>query len=274
MYCLGCVTRPNDDDKTGGASCLVSKIGGKRFGVFPNGPAFTIVKIGPSLSSLFDALGNVIRDMMSKPYLTGRAVVHISGHWPAEEVDRDATNLMQQGIQALLNLKAMVVTHAGAFTEGEQISLKMPADLAKTMDFITAGSVVPFVTAENPWWFGQTIIGTSTGPAVTVSAPGSGFCYSKGTTVRPYTGSGLAGAVMTGLVAYFLAIPDLYRYFMGQPNFALAVKKYVIAMSYPRNGLVNAVWNGLDARDTRTFYNEPGREPWIGIPYPGNLRFQ
>lgn len=61
---------------------------------------------------------------------------------------------------------------------------------------------------------------------------------------------------------------------MAQPNFALAVKQYVIAMSYPRNGLVRAVWNGLDARDTRTVYNEPGGEPWIGIPYAGNPRFQ
>ncbi len=274
IYCLGSITRPNDDDKTGGGSCLVSKIGGKRFGVFPNGPAFTIVKIGPNLSSLFDALGNVIRDMMSKPHLTGRAVVHISRHWPAQEIDRDAINLMQQGIQALLNLKVMVVTHAGTYTEGEQMRLNMPANLASTMDFITAGSVVPFVTPENPWWFGETIIGTLTGPAITVSAPGSGFCYSKGTKVQPYTGSGLAGAVMTGLVAYFLAIPDLYRYFMAQPNFALAVKQYVVGMSYPRNGLVNAVWNGLDARDSRTVYNEPGGEPWIGIPYPGNPRFQ
>lgn len=219
IYCLGCITRPNDDDKAGGGSCLVSKIGGKWFGVFPNGPAFTIVKIAPTLSSFFDALGNVIRDIKSKPYLTGRAVVHISGHWPAEEISRDAINLLQQGIQAVLNLKVMIVTH-------------------------------------------------------TVSAPGSGFCYSKGTTVRPYTGSGLAGAVMTGLVAYFLAIPDLHRYFMAQPNFELAVKQYVIAMSYPRNGHVSAVWNGLDARDTRTVYNEPVGDTWIGLPYTGNPRFQ
>ena len=301
LYCLGYVPQPNEDedDKTGGgggSSCLVSKIGGKKFGVFPNGPAFTIVKIGPNLSSLFDAFGNVIRDRTSKPDLIGRAVVYISGHWrpaaaaPAQEneidLDRDANaiNLMQQAIQALLNLKVMVVTHAGTYnteSQGTQMRLSMPADLASTMDFITAGSVVPFVSPENPWWFGQTIIGTGTGPAVTVSAPGSGFCYSniKGTNKvqpLPYTGSGLAGAVMTGLVAYFLAIPDLYRYFMAQPNFALAVKQYVVAMSYPRrNGLVSAVWNGLDARDTtRTVYNEPGGEPWIGIPYPGNPRFQ
>lgn len=298
LYSLGSVARPNEnieDDKAGGggggsSSCLVSKIGGKRFGVFPHGPAFTIVKIGPNLSSLFDAFGNVIRDRMSKPNLIGRAVVYISAHWPAtqeNDLDRDAINLIQKAIQALLNLKVMVVTHAGTYnTEGTQMRLNMPADLASTMDFITAGSVVPLVTPENPWWFGQTIIGTGTGPAVTVSAPGSGFCYSsssKGTNnkIQPlaYTGSSFAGAVMTGLVAYFLAIPDLYRYFMAQPNFALAVKEYVVAMSYPRNGLVSAIWNGLDARDTRTVYNnEPGpgggEPPWIGIPYPGNPRFQ
>lgn len=112
----------------------------------------------------------------------------------------------------------------------------------------------------------QWIPGTLTGPAVTASVPGSGFCYSKGTNVRPYTGLGLVGAVMIGLVAYFLAIQDLHRYFMAQPNFAFAVKQYVSAMSYPRNGLVTSVWNGLDARETRTVYNQPNGEPWIGIP--------
>lgn len=274
IYGLGCRTRPNDDDKEGHDSCMVSKIGGERFGVFPNGPTFTIVKIGPELSAFFDSLAKVIRDIISKPYLTGRAVVYIPGHWPAREIDTDAITMMQQGIQALLNLKVMIVTHAGGFSEEDQMILNMPADLAKTTDFITAGSVVPFVTPANPSWFGQRIPGTSTGPAVTASAPGSGFCYAKGTTVRPYTGSGLAGAVMAGLVAYFLAIPDLHRHFMAQPNFAFAVKQYVIAMSYPRNGLVASVWNGLDARETRTIYNQPGTEPWIGIPYPGNPRFQ
>ena len=39
---------------------------------------------------------------------------------------------------------------------------------------------------------------------------------------------------MAGLEAYFLAIPDLHRYFMAQPNPAFAVKEYVIAMSEKR----------------------------------------
>ena len=278
IYGLGCRTLPNDDDEEGGSSCVVSKIGGQRFGVFPNGPAFSIVKIGPDLSALFDSLGLVIRDIIRKPYMKGRAVVHISGQWPIKEINRDAINLLQQGIKALLSLKAMIVAPAGSVDEGEQMTPNIPADLAQTTDFIIAGAVVPFETSVNPsWnpaWFGQRIPGTLTGPAVTVSAPGSGFCYAKGTSVKSYTGSGIAAAVMTGLVAYFLAIPDLHRYFMAQPDFGLAVKQYVIAMSYPRNGLVRAVWNGLDARDTRTVYNEPGGEPWIGIPYTGNPRFQ
>lgn len=278
IYGLGCRTQPNDDDKEGSSSCIVSKIGGQRFGVFPNGPAFSIVKIGPDLSALFDSLGLVVRDIIKKPYLRGRAVVHISGQWSIKEINRDVIDVMQQGMEALLNLKAMIVAPAGSFDEGEQMTLNIPADLAQTKDFITAGSVVPVLTRLNPsWnpsWFGQRTPGTLTGPAVTASAPGSGFCYAKGTSAKSYTGSGIAGAVMTGLVAYFLAIPDLHRYFMAQPNFALAVKQYVIAMSYPRNGLVSAVWNGLDARDTRTVYNEPGGEPWIGIPYTGNPRFQ
>lgn len=278
IYGLGCNNQPNDDDNEGISSCMVSKIGGQRFGVFPNGPAFSIVKIGPYLSAFFDSLGLVMRDIIKKPYLRGRAVIHISGQWPIQEIDRDTIDVIQQGMEALLKLKAMIVAPAGSFDEGEEMTLNIPAHLAQTMDFITAGAVIPILTDLNPsWnpsWFGQRIPGTLTGPAVTASAPGSGFCYAKGTSAKSYTGSGIAGAVMTGLVAYFLAIPDLHRYFMAQPNFALAVKQYVIAMSYPRNGLVRAVWNGLDARDTRTVYNEPGGQPWIGIPYKGNPRFQ
>lgn len=149
---------------------------------------------------------------------------------------------MQQAIQALLNLKVMVVTHARSTTyntkgqgQGRRTQMrlsqhnnnnnnnKMRADLASTTDFITAGSVVPFVTPENPWWFGQTIIGTRTGPAVTVSAPRSGFCYYfKGTTnkVQPYTGSGMSCRGRhdwTGGL-FFSPIPDLCRYFMAQPT--------------------------------------------------------
>ena len=278
IYGLGCQTQPNDDDEEGSSSCVVSKIGGRRFGVFPNGPSFSIVKIGPNLSALFDSLSLVIRDLLQKPYLKGRAVVHISGQWPTEEINPDAIGLLQQGINVILSLKVMIVAPAGSFDEGGQMTFNIPADLARALDFIAAGAVVPFITSVNPaWnplWFGQRIPGTIASPAVTVSAPGSGFCYAKGTSAKSYTGSGMAGAVMTGLVAYFLAIPDLHRYFMAQPNFALAVKQYVIAMSYPRHGLDSAVWNGLDARDTRTVYNEPGGEPWIGIPYTGNPRFQ
>lgn len=67
IYGLGCRNRPNDDDNEGMGSCIVSKIGGQKFGIFPNGPAFSIVKIGPDLSALFDSLGLVIRDIMKKP---------------------------------------------------------------------------------------------------------------------------------------------------------------------------------------------------------------
>ena len=86
-------------------------------------------------------------------------------------------------------------------------------------------------------------------------------------------GPSMPAAITAGLVAYFLAIPDLYDYFMAQPNWALAVKQYVVAMSYARHQLVPSVWNGIDREDGKVSYNMPG-DPWIGIPYSGNPRFQ
>lgn len=63
--------------------CLVPKIGGKSYEVFPHSLAFTIMKIKPNWSSLFDVLSNVIRERMSKPNLMGQVVVYCSAHWPA-----------------------------------------------------------------------------------------------------------------------------------------------------------------------------------------------
>ncbi len=134
---------------------------------------------------------------------------------------------------------------------------------------ITVGAVSPLPLpgipygSRYPWSLGS----------VTVNAPGGGFCITTGGKEQPFIGPGMAAAVTTGLIAYFLAIPDLKEYFLAQPNWASAVKRYVVAMSYPRYELAISVWNGLDAKEGKTTHNTPG-DPWIGIPYPGNPRFQ
>ena len=130
---------------------MVSKVGGERFGVFPNGPKFTIVKIGPALSAFFDSLAKVvIRDIRSKLYLTGRAVVHIPGHWPAKEIDRDAVTMMQQGIQALMSLKVMIITNAGSFSEGDQMILNMPRILSLPAPLSLSLQTLPGLDREFP----------------------------------------------------------------------------------------------------------------------------
>lgn len=144
-----------------------------------------------------------------------------------------------------------------------------PASFAGVSDMITVGAVSPLPLpgipygSRYPWSLGS----------VTVNAPGGGFCITTGGKEQPFIGPGMAAAVTTGLIAYFLAIPDLQQYFLAQPNWASAVKRYVVAMSYPRYELAISVWNGLDAKEGKTTHNTPG-DPWIGIPYPGNPRFQ
>lgn len=250
---------------------MASKIGGRRSGVLPGGPVFTIVKIIPTVASFIDSLGAILYDVLfRKPSVVeGRAVVLITGFWLLGLDERYIANVMLYSINTLLNSKVMVVAAAPFGKPGERI-YTWPSSLARVTDMITVGAVTPVTKPAMP--YGSRYPWSIAIDTVTVNAPGEGLCGMKDGTIHPMKGPSIAAAVVTGLIAYFLAIPDLQEYFQAQPDWSIAVKNYVLAMSFPRHELVNAVWNGLDSEASMETYNTPG-DPWIGIPYPGNPRF-
>ncbi|MCJ1342365.1 hypothetical protein MMC31_000547 [Peltigera leucophlebia] len=133
-------------------------------------------------------------------------------------------------INTLLNSKVMIVAAAPFGKPGERI-YTWPSSLARVTDMITIGAVIPVTKPAMPYrsrYHWSVAVDT-----VTVNAPGSGLFIRKDDTIRPLKGPSMAAAVVTVLIAYFLAIPDLQEYFQAQPDWALAVKDYLLAMSFP-----------------------------------------
>lgn len=262
------------DRKDHHGTCIASKIGGLRFGVFKGGPVFTIVKVSASVASLIDVLGKILFDIrdIKKVLVEGRAVVNINSQWALGEDNSEAILQMIMAINAILDFKIMVVTPATTTYFQEVGNDAWPGNIAEAVDFITVGGVAPIEL--NPTTPYGSLVDWAL-PGATVYAPAVGFCVMSANQVdeEAYNGPPMPAAITTRLIAYFLAIPDLYDYFMAQPNWASAVKRYVVAMSYPRHQLVPSVWNGIDWEDEKESYNVPG-DPWIGIPYTGNPRFQ
>lgn len=272
LFGLGTSKRKNDNHPQSHGTCMASKISGRENGVFPGGPVFTIVKTSDTVASFIDALGYILTDVNEKEAsVVGRAVVQISGQWRMRASEVFIMDAMYQGILALLDFKVMVVTATPDISTGKDT---FPASFETISHIITVGAISPLSLpnipygSKYPWSIGSP----------TVNAPGSGFCQitppgGTGRNDQAFMGPAMAAAITTGLVAYFLAIPDLQEYFLTQPDWASALKRYVVAMSYPRYQLVTSVWNGLDSGDGKKIYNTPA-DPWIGIPYPGNPRFQ
>ena len=270
LYGMNARMRKSDNHPDHHGTCMASKIGGPKYGVLQRGLVFTIVKTSDTVASFIDSLGQILGDVNNKKTsVEGRAVVQISGQWHVSKPQESILNPMYQGILALLNSKIMVVSSSPSpeISIGEDT---WPASFSRNSDMITVGAVSPLPLPNIP--YGSRYPWSLAGPE-TVSAPGAGFCKSAGGVEAPLAGPGMAAAVTTGLIAYFLAIPDLQEYLLAQSNWASAVKQYVLAMSYPRYELVISVWNGLDSGERKKRYNTPG-DPWIGIPYPGNPRFQ
>ncbi|MCJ1347953.1 hypothetical protein MMC31_006183 [Peltigera leucophlebia] len=271
FYGIGARMEESDSDPDRHGTCMASKIGGPGYGVLQVGPVFTIIKIIDTVASFLDSLGHILSDVVDKEFsVQGRAVVQISGQWRLKETEAFIVDAIRRGINALLNSKVMVVSPSPSGDSLGTQTETWPASLAAMTDMITVGAVTPIALPGMPYgsrypW--------STSGSVIVNAPGGSLCASIGGSPKPFVGPGMAAAVTTGLIAYFLAIPDLQAYFLAQPNWASAVKQYILAMSYPRHELVTSVWNGLDSADPKLTYNTPG-DPWIGIPYPGNPRFQ
>lgn len=268
LYAGGVRKEESDTDPGGHGTCIFTKIGGRRYGAFKEAE-MVMVKIKPKEASFLSALSKIIldrqKDIDMGNDMRGYFVINISGGW----IHPDGAPLSQLLMDYMQNLavskSAVVVTSAGRDEEnswGEIVH--MPAGLAGSYDIITVGAVDP----EPGPNYGARYAWSRGGDNLAVSGPGRGMCQIPDDKGFQMEGPSIAGAVVTGLVAYFLSIPELNAYFRSQPNLPLAVKEFLQStMSIRRYQAQKSVWNGLDFDDDTLTY-DPGLNPWQYIPTP------
>lgn len=249
-------------------TCLLSKIAGRHFGVVKK-PRLTIVKVIPTLASFMEALLLVFLNLQSSSVTKGWTIVNIAGGFlPSNEGSVD----WQQTLERLriLLINGIVELHGTVVVCSSGADFRNPySDMvhypARIPGIITVGSVLASDPVQPsgggldglrngqrfPWSRGR--------DSVTLNAPGNGFCLYPDYTVRKVQAPSLSSAIVSGLVANLLSLPDLGPYFREQANTPATVAAYLQRFSYKRFQLQESVWNGLDSEQTRLQY-----ENWYG----------
>lgn len=204
-------------------------------------------------------------------------VVHISGGYLPTDGDPDIKRLNDL-IQKLVSQQAVVVTSAGFTTTSTKSTIidHWPAALAETMDILAVGGVQTYPAGQaRKQQYGLIIPGSKGCPALTVSAPGQGYC-AKGTSNSRWAyreswsliWSDFPTAIVSGLVAYLLSIPPLREKLLQKDPLRLprAMKDYLRFMSRVRDvdGLVMSVWNGINGI---TYREGQSYTEWVGLDF-------
>lgn len=266
-------------------TCIAQKIGGVTFGVAKK-VKFVIVTVRPNYASVISALAEVIfyldgvRDSQ-KQKTRGWTVINLRMSFsPQKREEAIISQRFKELLDPLVNdHQAIVVTAAGEEDVGNPSSNKRiktyPAKLSLTHDILVVGAVL---ASQDPSQDGLLYPGSSGfQDGNMVHAPANGLCDHSITIPNgnnPVTkghSSILSTAIVSGLVAYFLSLPDLAnnKFRNGGVNTPAVVIEYLQQMSHSRNGgkgdsaaaAAAAVWNGLDAEDGRVFYKD-----WYGTP--------
>lgn len=284
IYGVGTKKVPRDESPLSEGqvgTCTAQKIGGASHGVADQ-VRFVIVKVNLDVGSMFSGLMDVINDLKVQQgrgnIIRGWTVINMrmvfAPKFGNAKYEADLRTYMETVIQPLVReYEAIVVTSAGqagepvsgAGIEGGFPSVKgYPAKLAASEDIITVGSVVATSGPNN----GVRYSWSAGGSQVTVYAPGNGACVNS-----IVTGDLIATATVSGLVAYYLSLPDLgkrLRKPKGKAGVPRAMKNYLRSMSFRRYvnpsdpaRVEESVWNGLDNDivSVGTSFNQ-----WFGTP--------
>lgn len=267
-------------------TCIAQKIGGVTFGVAKKAK-FVIVTARPNYASVISALAEVIFYLdavrnTQKQKTRGWTVINLRMSFSPKKREEEA--IISQRFKELLeplvqDHQAIVVTAAGeeeVEDPSPNNSIKTyPAKISLTHDILVVGAVL---ASKDPSQNGLLYPGSSNfRDRNMVHAPANGLC-DRGITIpndnNPVTtgrSSILSTAIVSGLVAYFLSLPDLAnnKFRKGGVNTPAVVIEYLQQMSYSRSGgggdlaaaAAAAVWNGLDSEDGREFYKD-----WYGTP--------
>lgn len=164
-----------------------------------------------------------------------------------------------EGLQPLISrlandFQAVIVTSAGFKSEDTFADIDTyPALLSRTNDIITMGNVIASIGPNN----GARYNWSPGGDVLTVSAPGNAACMGLGLVlVVEALGNHILTGIVSGLVAYFLSLPDLGTRLRRKYKTPKAAIDYLRSMWYRRYAAEESVWNGLDSDDPTRWFDE------------------
>lgn len=254
-----------DEEEQGHGSCMISKIRGIMFGVAKK-PKLKIVKTTSKIGSFINALGRVQMDINKNR--ADEVVVYMPYNWnPPDDQDKNPVAVaIKRLLWSLVKSEVVIIVDAGcAHLPGDTESVGIPAAFSLQYNLIAVGAVeagydsisAPYTPyGAKPEWSGGE-------KAITIRASGNGICSQKAGSWGDWEGDGFAGAVVTGLVAYFLSIPVLNRAFRAESSVPKAVRNYLKFMAYDRYPGQASVWNGLNSKDTLEIIDHT---LWLGWP--------
>lgn len=171
-----------------------------------------------------------------------------------KSLNNDVGELLVAGMLPLLkklmiDLQVVVVITAGSEDEPYTDIVTYPAAFAHAIDIITVGSVIAEQGEDN----GKRYPSSPGGEALMISGPGNGRCIGSGSGDRIFNivRHNMATASVAGLVAYFLALPDLGKLLRRNKRTSKNVLDYLQLMSWKRYAAQESVWNGPE-RDILT----------------------
>lgn len=245
-------------------TCVGSKILGRSKGVAKN-VRLVVVKTRPHLVSFANAVAMIIEDIRAtmEPWATsrGRVVVNIRGGYIPRTTQEQITvveGMKRMFRELVVLIQAVVVVSAGENLPGSPPGAidSYPALYSTDFYLLTVGAVI--ASAANPqngqYW------PWSKGPesdlySAKVFAPGDGWCVNHAGVEEWTAGHGISTAIVSGLVAYFLSLPDLSRRLLMKESLPLAVLQFVQRIGHRRAvGGPTSVWNGIDATDSQRLY--------------------
>lgn len=244
-------------------TCIISKLLGQEFGVAKK--AFvTVVKTNPTIASFVDALGRIVsslEDMFLTYHNTkGWTVINMAGQFEYDGVmDWEEFLVLISELQYLIaeietRYQAVMVTSSGTNWKEPYVDVNTwPALFGQSNDIIVVGSVLAATTSQDGLENGQLFPWSPGGEdQVTVFAPGNGACLGPGMRIlNDARGGNISTAIVSGLVAYLLSLPDLGEYFRQLDLLPEGIAKYLQGLQYKRFANQPSVWNGLDSEDSR-----------------------
>lgn len=244
-------------------TCTISKLVGQRFGVAKK--AFvTVVKINPTIASFVDALGRIVASLegmfLAYHNTKGWTVINMAGQFEYDGVvEWEEFLVLISELQFLIaeietRYQAVMVTSSGTNWKEPYVDVNTwPALFGQSNDIIVVGSVLAATTSQDGLENGQLFPWSPGGEdQVTLFAPGNGACLGPGRRVQSDArGGNISTAIVSGLVAYLLSLPDLGEYFRQLDLLPERIAKYLQGLQYKRFANQLSVWNGLDSEDPR-----------------------